>query len=110
MKLLFKTGLAAILFLTLTACGGRVPSTKSAHSLTQHHFERYGKKYKTSLFAKDPIDKIEINDVREQSLHVADIDAVLTFKSGTLARVLLTAKTTPPLGWKVTSWEMLGMR
>lgn len=92
------------------AHAGRVPSAKTASDLTRSFFNSYGKKYKSSFFGKSEVEKTEINIVREQSRHVADIEAVVYLKSGSMAHVLLTAKSDPPLGWSISSWEMLETR
>lgn len=106
--------LIAALILTLipliSCAGSRVPSTKTAHNVTKSFFKRYGKKYKDSLFGRIPIEKIEINRVQEQSLHHAEVEAFLNLKGGEVARVLITAKNTPPFGWSVLSWEMVDLR
>lgn len=92
------------------SCGGRIPQAKSAQSLTKSYFKSYGRKYKESIFGKIPVDRIEINQITEQSFHIAEIEAFLNFRSGEVARVLLTAKNSPPFGWSVVSWEMVDLR
>lgn len=94
-----------------SACGGgRVPTAKTAQSVTRSFFKNYSKKYKTSVLGQNPIEKVEINGVREQSYHHAEIEAFLGLKDGHVARVLLTVRSKPPLGWNVLSWEMIDLR
>ncbi len=100
----------SLILISLVACGGRVPSPKSAQSLTEHFFNRYSKKYKTSIFGENKIKEVKINGVQEQALNLATIDAFLTLDNGTLARVLINSKKQPPVGWKVQSWEMMDLR
>ncbi|MBI4411442.1 MAG: hypothetical protein HY541_03040 [Deltaproteobacteria bacterium] len=110
MKKISLLFLCLILIIPLSACGGRIPSAKSAQSMSKSFFKSYGKKYKTSLFGQNKIQKLEINRVEELSRFLAAIDAVVNFDNGHAARVLLTAKKTPPLGWDIQSWEMLELR
>ena len=104
--------LRALIILTITfsmmSCA-RLPSAKSAHSLTKSHFKRYSQKYNESVLG-GTLENVAVNSVREQSRFISEIDAVLTYDNGRIARVLITAKKNPPLGWKVVSWEMLGVR
>ncbi len=53
---------------------------------------------------------VEVNRIEDLSLHLADIEAFVTLKDGTMTRVLLTVKNNPPFGWSVISWEMLDQR
>lgn len=99
-----------LMLAVLAACGGRMPSAKSAHSMTAGFFKSYGKKYKTSIIGQNPVQKVEINGVSEQARNLSEIDAFLQLGNGQMARVLLTAKKTPPLGWDILSWEMLELR
>lgn len=110
MKKGFSTLILILVLFPLISCGGRIPSTKTAHSMAEHYFKRYARQYKTSLFGKSPISKIEINHIKEDSYHVADVDAFVNFQSGEVARVLMTVKNTAPLGWKIISWEMSDLR
>lgn len=96
--------------LPLIHCGGRVPSPKTAQSMSQHYFERYGKKYKSSVLGVSPVARVEIAQVVEQSRNMADVEAFLILANEQKAHVLLTFKKTPPLGWKILSWEMGSIR
>ena len=89
---------------------GRVPSAKSARNLTTEFFKNYSKKYKDSIFAKNKITKVEINQIHEQSYQVVDIDAFISLEDGTLVRALLTARKKPPFSWKIISWEILELK
>ncbi len=95
------------LSLTLSSCGSRLPSPKSAQSITRGFFKSYGHKYKTSLFGNQKVSRIEINTIQEQSRNLAEVDAFLGFNTGESTRVLMTLKKRPPFGWTVLSWEML---
>lgn len=100
-----------ILFLiVLASCGGgRVPTPKSAHGITQSFFKKYAKKYKGSVFGQSALTRVEIQDILEQSRNFADVEAFVDTSSGQKAHVLMTFKKTAPFGWKVHSWEMLGL-
>lgn len=99
-----------LLIISPYACGGRIPSAKSAQSLSGGYLKSYGKKYKTSLLGMNKIQKVEINRVEELSRFRAEIDAFVNLDNGQTARALLTAKKTPPFGWSIQSWEMLELR
>lgn len=99
-----------VLVFPVLSCGGRMPSPKTAHHMTNNFFKKYGNNYKTSLFGTQSMEQIEINGIRQQSRQHAEIDAFIRFTSGQLARVLITAKNTPPVGWSVLSWELLGVQ
>lgn len=110
MKKTLLTFSIILLIASFAACGARIPSPKSAHSLTKSHFKSYGRKYKDTIFGKSKIREIDINRIEDQSRHIASIEAFLSFENGQLARVLVTAKKRPPFGWSVSSWEMLDLR
>lgn len=101
------TLLLLVPFVSINCSGGRSPSPKSAQSITKRFFKNYGKKYKESVFAHKAVSDVGVNGVREQSRHVAEIDAFVDLKSGERHRVLVTVKKTPPIGWNVISWEII---
>ena len=88
----------------------RIPTAKSAKSLTTRFFKNYSKKFKDSIFAGNKITKVEINQIHEQSYEVVDIDAFISLSDGTFVRALLTARKKPPLSWKIISWEILEVK
>lgn len=98
------------LLVSLVACGGRIPEPKTAHSLTESYFKRYSKKYPQSPLGVSPAQKVEINQVHEYSLNHVQTEAFLNLKDGTILRVLMNMKKTPPFGWAITSWEVLDIR
>lgn len=110
MKPLFRLIIIGFLTLTLLQCGGRVPNAKTAQSMTQHFFVHYGKKYKESVLGVNPVQKVEINHIAEQSRNMADVEAFLDLSNEQKAHVLITFKKTPPFGWKILSWEMGSIR
>lgn len=91
----------------LSACGGRVPTPQSAHSITESFFKKYGKKYKGSVFGQAKINKVEIQGIREQSRNFADVEAFVATANGEKSHVLMTFKKVPPFGWRVHTWEMI---
>jgi hypothetical protein len=103
--------LAVSLFLVSSpAHASRIPSAKSAKSMTESFFNKYSHKYKNSVLGKNPVTKVEVNSARELSLNNAVIEAYLNLKNGDVVRVLVTAKRTPYLGWSIKSWEMVDQR
>lgn len=110
MKKIIAFALVLLLSAPLASCGGRVPSAHTAHSMTAGFFKKYGKKYKDSLFGRIPVNKVEIYRIKEQSRHLAEVEAFVNFSDGEMARVLVTTKKKPPFGWYVISWEMVEVR
>lgn len=110
MKKTFLVGLYLLLASSLVACGGRVPTAKSAQSITRNYFSHYGSRYKKSIFGTNKVKRVEVNRIEDLSLHLAEIEAFVTLKDGTMTRVLLNVKNNPPFGWSVLSWEMLDLR
>jgi len=84
------------------------PSVKSAHGITESYFQSYSKKFKSSFIGRSKLTQVEINQVVSVASRKALVDAILGFQDGSMARVLVTIKRTPPLGWSVDSWETLG--
>lgn len=99
--LIFQLGWA------IPAYAGRVPSVKTAVSLSKSYFKHYGKKYKESFLGQNAVQQIEIHQIFEQSRHYATIEAVLTLHTGQKAHVLLTSRKNPPFGWSIVSWELI---
>lgn len=102
--------LALFCLIFLIQCGGRVPKAETAQSISNRFFKNYAKKYPTSIIGSSFIDNITINGVREESVNNALIEAIIHTESGRQVFVLLHSRKTPPLGWKVDSWEILGVR
>lgn len=92
------------------ACSGKKPSPKTAQSTTLSFFKHYGKRYKDSSFGKSPVTNVTINGVRQVSYNHAEVDAFLALTNGEIARTLITMKNRPPLGWAITSWELIAFR
>ena len=101
-----------ILFsITLSACGGaRIPSPKTAQSVSRSYFKKYGAKFPASQFSRHNIETVTINGVQEISYHFALVDTIVTFADGHAARTLLKLEKKFPQGWKVQSWEILQTR
>lgn len=98
-----------LLSLMLAACGGRVPSAKTAQGVATSHLKGYGRKYKSSDFGARNLNRVAINSVIEVSRFVAEVDAIAALKDGRALRVLVTMQKKFPQGWFVVSWERVGM-
>ena len=105
LKNIFITLTLALLLAPQVAHASRIPSAKSARGMTQSFFNKYAHQYKDSVFGKNPVQKVEVNAVREISLNNAVIEAYLNLKNGDVVRILATAKKTPFIGWSIKSWE-----
>lgn len=105
-----KLAIILIFMIFSVSCGGRVPSAKSAQHTAKSHFKSYGRKYDASLYRKDNFRAVQINQVQELSYKRALVDALVSFKSGEKARVLLTMENKFPKGWHVVSWEQVLVR
>lgn len=105
----FRATLLLILCsLSLAACGGRVPSPKTAQSKTRSYFRHYGNKYEQSVFGRKNVGDVTINSIEEISRNAAYTDAIVSLRDGGAARVLLKMEKHFPRGWKIMSWELLG--
>ena len=93
--------------LLMVSCGGRVPSPQTAQGIMKGYFKGYGKKYPTTPFGTQPIDKIEILNTEELQKAIATSQALLTFKDGSQKKIQMNFQHKAPLGWRATGWEDL---
>ncbi len=94
------------LSLCLAACGGRVPSQAKTASIAQKFFKKYGKKYKESVFAANPVNSVEVKDVQELQKDIATSFLLVKLADGSEVPVVMTLIRKPPLGWRTSGWEM----
>lgn len=94
------------LSLCLAACGGRVPSQAKTASIAQKFFKKYGKKYKESAFAANPVSSVEVKDVQELQKDIATSFLLVKLADGSEVPVVMTLIRKPPLGWRTSGWEM----
>jgi len=104
MKRFFGLLLVSFLFIS---CGGRVPSPQTAQGIMKDYFKGYGKKYPTTIFGTQSVDKIEILDTEELQKAIATSKALLTFKDGSQMKIQMNFLHKAPLGWRATGWEDL---
>ena len=95
-----------LLSLSLVACGGRVPSQPKTASIAQKFFKKYGKKYKESIFASNPVSSVEVKDVQELQKDIATSFLLVKLADGSEVPVVMTLIRKPPLGWRTNGWEM----
>jgi len=93
--------------LTMISCGGRVPSPQTAQDIMKDYFKGYGKKYPTTPFGTQSLDKIEIVSMEELQKAVATSRALLTFKDGSQMKIQMNFRHKAPMGWRATGWEDL---
>lgn len=108
MKNLILT-LACLIFIFTNACATDRPRAKTAQSVTRSYLKHYGRKHKAAPFYRN-VDRVNINAIEPVSHRVAHTDAIVHLKDGQVARVLLKMENKFPQGWKVQSWEVLGIR
>ncbi|MCE9624678.1 MAG: hypothetical protein K8R69_04355 [Deltaproteobacteria bacterium] len=94
------------LSLGLAACTGRVPSQAKTAHIAQKYFKKYGKKYKESPFAANPVTTVEVKDIQELQKDISTSFLILKLTDGSEVPVIMTLIRKPPLGWRTSSWEM----
>jgi hypothetical protein len=103
----FKSAPFLVFLLATAACGGRVPSPKTAQSVSRGYFRHYGNKYESSVFGRKNVADVAINSVEEISHNAAYTDTVVMLRDGGAAHALVKMEKHFPRGWKVVSWELL---
>lgn len=102
--------LVCFIFLaTFVCCSTDRPRAKTAQAIAKSHLKRYGRKYKTTPFYNN-VSHVNINTIEPVSHRFANTDAIVHFRDGQVARVVLKMENKFPQGWKVRSWEILGIR
>lgn len=93
-----------------SAMAARLPKPKTAQNSISRYFKKYGKKYDETVFAGKNFDTVSINAIEEVSYHVVYVDTILTFRDGKIMRAIVKLQKRFPVGWKVKSWESVGVR
>lgn len=101
-----KTIPTLFLVLSLTSCGGRLPSPKTAHHIITKQFQKYGKKYQESDFGKYRLKKAEIFEIHEIQKNLAEVLAYAHLEGDRTYRVRFTLQK-KPFGWRSLAWENL---
>jgi hypothetical protein len=103
--------LRALILLTasavvISACGGRLPKTKTSEKTLRHYFHSYGHKYKGSDFTIYQIEGVRVLDVQEIHKKLVAVTAEIKLLGGPtyIVRCMMEKKTTR---WKVMSWERI---
>jgi len=96
--------------LSLTACGGRLPSPETSQKVITKYFEKYGKKYRDSDFGRHRVERVEIEGIEEIQRKLASVKA-FTYLSdeGPVYRVRFTFGK-KSFRWRPQAWENLGKR
>jgi hypothetical protein len=92
--------------LLLAACGGRTPSQARTAEIAKKYFKKYGKKYKESSFATNPVTDVEVKDVQELQKNIANGFMLVKLTDGSELPVIMTLIRKPPLGWRTSGWEV----
>jgi len=104
-----KKGLLFLILISSLAisCGGRIPSKSKTSHLTKKHFNKYGKKYKETVYYKSPVTAVEVKDTKELQKNVATSFVLLRMTDGSEIPVILNSIRKFPLGWRITGWERI---
>ena len=102
-----RIAVLSLLFITflLPACAGRIPSDKKTAHLSRNYFKKYGKKYKETVFFKNPVQAAEIKRTQELQKDVATSFILLEMAEGQKIPIIITTIRKFPLGWRITGWE-----
>ena len=92
------------LFMTLTACGGRLPSPSRSQKAINHYFHKYAKKYPDTVYGQNKVKEIQVEKQTEIRKHYATVEAYVILGDGSLRKINATLSK-GPLGWKFVSWE-----
>lgn len=96
-----------IVFLTAsfvcTSCA-RHPSTKQCAKLIKHHFHKYGKKYRDTIYGKNEVKDVDVTSEQEIHKRLVAVEAFITLSDGTVQRINATIQKSP-VGWRFVSWE-----
>ncbi len=96
-----------MLFLTLQACGGRIPSTQRAQNIIKSHFNHYGKKYPETPFGGHKVQQIQILNLEEIQRHLSYGSALLTLDNGAVFKINMNFLYKSPFGWRQQGWELV---
>lgn len=97
--------LIVLCLFAFVACGGRVPTAKTAQRISKSYFKSYGRKFKSSDFGYRNLRQVTVNSVEEISYRLALADVHVSFLDGKAGRALLRLERKFPQGWTVVSWE-----
>lgn len=92
----------------MTGCSGDRPRPKTAQARAKSYLKSYGRKYKAAVFHGN-VASVEINIIEPVSHRIVNTDALVRFKSGEVARGIFKMENKFPQGWKVISWEIVGV-
>lgn len=102
------------LLVSLCACVGRMPATRTTTKLIRNHFNDYGKKYETGVFGKKKVASVELLKVEELHKHLISVTAFVTMSASKgpgenpdVHKVRVTLEK-GPFGWRTVAWENLG--
>ncbi|HCU24189.1 MAG TPA: hypothetical protein DF383_04150 [Deltaproteobacteria bacterium] len=91
---------------SLAACAGRTPSPAKTANIAQKHFQKYGKKYKESVFATSVVTGAEAKQITELQKNIATAFVLVKLADGNEVPVIMTLIQKQPFGWRSTGWEL----
>ena len=105
-RLSFVFLLTCFLLPSFSVLAARLPSAKTAQTVTRKFLDKYGQKYPATVFGQHNLSQVQINSIQEISYHIVYVDTALTFKNGKYGRALVKLNNKFPKGWRVISWEL----
>jgi hypothetical protein len=88
---------------SFTGCA-RTPSTKKSAKVIQHHFQKYGKKYRSTVYGQSGVKEVEVTGQQEIHKGLVAVESFLTLGDGNVQRIHATLER-GPFGWRFVSWE-----
>ncbi len=89
----------------LTACGARIPSQAKTAKMATKYFNKYGDKNKETIFYKNKVTSVDVQEVQEMQKDLATGFMVVKLQDDTQVPVIMTFLRKPPRGWRPSGWE-----
>ena len=90
--------------MALSACGGRLPNPSTSQKLIKKYFNKYGKKYPSTIYGQSKVAKVEIDKQSEIHKKFVSVEAYVVLEDGNLRKVIASLEK-GPVSWKFVSWE-----
>jgi hypothetical protein len=97
--------LLTVFFLCTTACGARIPSQAKTAKIATKFFNKYGDKNKQTLFYKNKVTSVDVQEIQEMQKDLATSFMIVTLTDETRVPVIMTLLRKPPGGWRTNGWE-----
>lgn len=88
----------------MSSCAARVPPQKRAESIMKNYFQRYAKKYPTTVFGQHEIARVELISQKELRKNMSAAEAYVILENGDVRKINATLEK-KNIFWKLRSWE-----